>query len=118
MDTIHELACQLTEAVKSSQEYIRYKEAHLILKNNANHLAIAKDYIQKQMALQAKQMTGQELSEQEAQAYNTLTETIMGIPEIAEYFQAQMQFGIIYQTIMDELNTTIDFDLNLFGDDV
>ncbi len=118
MDTIRELACQLTEAVKSSKEYIRYKEAHLILKNNHNHMAITKDYIQKQMALQAKQMAGQELSDEEARAYNTLTEKVMAIPEIAEYFQAQMQFGIIYQTVMDELNTTIDFDLSLFGDDV
>ncbi|MEF9918876.1 MAG: YlbF family regulator, partial [Eubacterium sp.] len=65
--------------------------------------------------IQTKQMLGQELSEEEIEAYNTLTTSVLGIPEISEYFQAQMYFGIVFQDVMNIIGKAVDLDMGMFG---
>ncbi len=113
---VYDEANGLAAALKESNEYNKFKEAEKKLKENPEYFAMAKDYAQKQMAVQAKQMMGQELTDDEIASYNALTTSVLGIPVIAEYFQAQMYFGMVFQDIMDIISKAVDLDMGLFQD--
>lgn len=112
---VYDEANSLAKALKESNEYKRFKEAEEKLKTDEKHYEMAKDYAKSQMGLQSKQMMGQELSQEEIEAYNNLTTTVLGIPAIADYFQAQMYFGVIFQDVMDIISKAVDLDLGLFN---
>lgn len=113
---VYDEANNLAQALKESNEYQNFKAAELKLKADEEHYAMAQDYAKKQMGLQTKQMMGQELTEEEVEAYNSLTASVLGIPIIAEYFQAQMYFGIVFQDIMDIISKAVDLDMGgMFG---
>lgn len=113
---VYDEANNLAQALKESNEYQNFKAAELKLKADEEHYAMAQDYAKKQMGLQTKQMMGQELTEEEVEAYNSLTASVLGIPIIAEYFQAQMYFGIVFQNIMDIISKAVDLDMSgMFG---
>lgn len=109
---VYDEANDLAKALKESQEYKKFKDAELNLKTNEEHYAMARNYAQKQMTLQAKQMMGQELSDDEIETYNSLTSSILSVPSIAAYFQAQMQFGVVFQDVMDIISKAVDLDMN------
>ncbi|MEG0376955.1 MAG: YlbF family regulator [Eubacterium sp.] len=112
---VHDEANNLAKALKESNEYKTFKEAEEKLKAHGEYFEMAKEYAQKQMGVQTRQMMGQELSEEEIETYNSMTTTILGIPEIAEYFQAQMYFGIVFQDVMDIIGKAVDLDMGMFG---
>ena len=59
-------------------------------------------------------MMGQELTEEQISAYNALGNTVMGVPEIAEFFQSQMHFSVIFNDITDIIAKAVDLDMGLF----
>lgn len=107
-------ANDLAKALKESTEYKNFLAAKEKLEKDPQKFEMAKDYIRKQMEFQSIQMMGQELSEEQVKSYNTLADTIMGITEIAEFFQAQMYFSVIFQDITDIIAKAVDLDLGLF----
>lgn len=113
---VYDEANSLAQALRESDEYKRYKEAEASLKQDKERWNIARDYAKKQMGMQSKQMMGQELTPEEVSAYNTLTQTVLGIPAIADYFQSQMYFGMIFQDIMGIISDAVDLDPGFFED--
>ena len=114
---VYDEANSLAQALRESDEYKRYKEAEASLKQDKERWNIARDYAKKQMGMQSKQMMGQELTPEEVSAYNTLTLTVLGIPAIADYFQSQVYFGMIFQDIMGIISDAVDLDPGFFEDD-
>ncbi|MGI6108798.1 MAG: YlbF family regulator [Eubacteriaceae bacterium] len=114
---VYDEANNLAKALRESDEYKRFKEAETTLKQDNERWKIASDYAKKQMAMQSKQMMGQELTEDEINAYNTLTQTVLGIPVIADYFQSQMYFGMIFQDIMGIISEAVELDPGFFSDE-
>jgi len=113
---VYDEANNLAKALKESNEYKTFLEAKIKLEKDADKYDMAKDYMRKQMEVQSMQMMGQELSEEQISSYNTLANTIMGIPEIAEFFQAQMYFSVIFQDITDIIAKAVDLDMGLFDE--
>src|SRR5665647_3779481 len=103
---VYDEANSLAKALKESTEYKNFLTAKQKLEKDPSKYDMAKDYIRKQMQAQSMQMMGQEMDEEQINSYNTLANTIMGIPEIAEFFQAQMYFSVIFQDITCLLYTS------------
>lgn len=111
---VYDAANDLAKALSESDEYKRFKDAEEKLKENEAHFEMAQDFAKKQMEVQTKQMMGQELSEDEVAAYNSLTATVLGVPNVAEYFQTQMYFGVIFQDVMDIISKAVNLDLGMY----
>ena len=111
---VYDEANSLAKALKESNEYKNFLTAKEKLEKDPVKFDMAKDYMKKQMEAQSMQMMGQELTEEQINTYNTLANTIMGIPEIAEFFQTQMYFSVIFQDITDIIAKAVDLDMVLF----
>ena len=111
---VYDEANRLAKALKEANEYKNFLKAKEKLEKDPKKFDIARDYIRKQMEVQSMQMMGQELTEDQISSYNTLANTIMGMPEIAEFFQAQMYFSVIFQDITDIIAKAVDMDMGLF----
>jgi cell fate (sporulation/competence/biofilm development) regulator YlbF (YheA/YmcA/DUF963 family) len=111
---VYDEANSLAKALKESTEYKNFVAAKEKLEQNPEKYEMAKDYMRKQMEIQSFQMLGNELSEEQIASYNTIANTIMGIPEIAEFFQAQMYFSVVFQDITDIMAKAVDLDMGLF----
>lgn len=111
---VYDEANSLAKALKEANEYKNFLKAKEKLEKDPKKFDIARDYIRKQMEVQSMQMMGQELTEDQISSYNTLANTIMGMPEIAEFFQAQMHFSVIFQDITDIIAKAVDMDMGLF----
>ena len=111
---VYDEANNLARALKECAEYKNFVAAKEKLEQDPEKFEMAKDYMRRQMEIQSFQMLGNELSEEQITAYNTLANTIMGIPEIAEFFQAQMYFSVIFQDITDIMAKAVDLGMHLF----
>ncbi|MGL4606805.1 MAG: YlbF family regulator [Eubacteriaceae bacterium] len=111
---VYDEANNLAKALKESTEYQNFQAAREKIEKDPSKYAMAKDYMRKQMELQSMQMLGQELTEEQISAYNVLAETVVGVPELAEFFQAQMYFSIIFQDITDIIAKAVDLDMGIF----
>ncbi|MBC3899605.1 YlbF family regulator [Acetobacterium malicum] len=111
---VYDEANNLARALKESTEYKNFLAAKEKLEQDPEKYEMAKDYMRKQMEIQSFQMLGNELTEEQITAYNTIANTIMGIPEIAEFFQAQMYFSVVFQDITDIMAKAVDLDMGLF----
>ncbi len=114
---VYDEANNLAKALGESDEYKRYKAAENALKDDEKNLAIAKDFAQKQMDMHTKQMMGQQPTEEEIEAFNTMAQAAMGIPVINEYFQSQMYFGMIFQDIMNIITNAVELDMDILSDE-
>lgn len=115
MNNIYDEAGVFAKTLSQTPECLRFKEAQARLKQQPENYTKAKDYLGKQMAIQTRQLMGQQLSDDEIQSFNQLTASILAIPEIADFFQAQMGFGKVFQDIMKIINDAAGFDMDLFG---
>ncbi|HAZ05865.1 MULTISPECIES: YlbF family regulator [Acetobacterium] len=111
---VYDEANNLARALKECTEYKNFVAAKEKLEQDPEKFEMAKDYMRRQMEIQSFQMLGNELSEEQITAYNTLANTIMGIPEIADFFQAQMYFSVIFQDITDIMAKAVDLGMHLF----
>lgn len=114
---VHDEATNLARALKESKEYQDFNEAKKALEKEPEKFKMARDYMKKQMEAQSLQMMGQELTEEQIESYNALSNTIMGIPVIAQYFQAQVQFSIIFQDVSDIIAKAVDLDMGIFDEE-
>lgn len=115
MSNIYDEANQFAKTLAATPECEHFLSAQRKLKENPDSFQKAKDYLGQQMAIQTRQMLGQQLDDDEIQSFNQLTTTVLAIPEIAEFFQAQMAFGKMFQDIMKTINDAAGFDMDLFG---
>ena len=111
---VYDEANNLARALKESTEYKNFVAAKEKLEQDPEKYEMAKDYMRKQMEIQSFQMLGNELTEEQITSYNAIANTIMGIPEIAEFFQAQMYFSVIFQDITDIMAKAVDLGMHLF----
>ncbi|MBI4855722.1 MAG: YlbF family regulator [Acetobacterium woodii] len=111
---VYDEANSLAKALKESTEYKNFVAAKEKLELDPEKYEMAKDYMRKQMEIQSFQMLGNELSQEQITSYNAIANTIMGVPEIAEFFQAQMYFSVVFQDITDIMAKAVDLDMGLF----
>lgn len=115
--SVRDEARKLAKGLKESPEYKRFVETKETLEKDAQKFETTKDYLRKQMEIQSFQMLGNELSDEQIRAYNVLADTVMGIPEIANFLQAQMEFASVFKEVTDIMVEAVDLKLGLVDDD-
>lgn len=115
MENIYDLTDQFAKALAATPECANFKAAQQKLRENpALHQQVA-DYLKEQMMVQTRQAMGQTLSDDEIAAFNEKTVAIMGNPEVAGFFQAQMAFMPIFQDIVTKISDAAGFDPDMLG---
>ncbi|QDX92757.1 YlbF family regulator [Brevibacillus laterosporus] len=98
-DKAHELA----RAIKESDEYKTFLTAQQNVSADPEASRMLADFRQKQFEFQMKQMSGQELGQEEIEQIQKLYETIQLHPEIRKVLEAERMLG----QIMEDVNRII-----------
>ena len=107
---VYEEAHSLSKAIKESEEYKQYKAAADKVKENPELDKMMKDFLDKQLAMQTKQMLGEEVSADIMESIQKLSGIVMADPVAAEYLQCQMRFSIMIQEVYKILGDVISLD--------
>lgn len=96
---VYDAAHNLSGAIKESQEYKDYISWKEKIDANPELSNMINDFEAKQMELQAKQMTGGEITEDAQKTIQDLYGIVMKDPSAAGYLQAQMRFSIMMSDV-------------------
>lgn len=104
---VYEEAHSLKKAIKESEEYKQYKAAADKIKENPELDKMMKDFMDKQIEMQTKQMLGEEASAEVMESIQKLSGIVMADPAAAEYLQCQMRFSLMVQDVYKILGEAI-----------
>ncbi len=107
---VYEEAHNLSNAIKQSEEYKQYKAASDKVKENPELDKMMKDFLDKQIQMQTKQMLGQEVEGEIMESIQKLSGIVMSDPVAADYLQCQMRFSIMIQDVYKILGDVITID--------
>lgn len=107
---VYEEAHNLSNAIKQSEEYKQYKAASDKVKENPELDKMMKDFLDKQIQMQTKQMLGQEVESEIMESIQKLSGIVMSDPVAADYLQCQMRFSIMVQDVYKILGDVITID--------
>ncbi len=107
---VYDNAHNLARSIKESNEYQEYARIKAEVSENAELSQILNDFQQKQYALQAQQMLGQDISPDMMSQVQELMQIIMRDPQAARYVQAEMVFSKLIADIYGILGEVIKFD--------
>lgn len=107
---VYEEAHNLSKAIKESEEHKQYKAAADKVKKNPELDKMMKDFLDKQIAMQTKQMLGEEVSADIMESIQKLSGIVMADPVAADYLQCQMRFSIMIQDVYKILGDVITLD--------
>lgn len=105
-DKAHDLA----RSLKESQEYKEYAKIKAEVSLNPELSDMLNNFQEKQYALQAQQMMGQDFTPGMMEQVQELMQIIMRDPLAAQYVQAQMIFSKLVADIYGILGEVIKFD--------
>lgn len=105
---VYEEAHNLSRAIKESEEYKYYKAAADKLKEKPELDKMIKDFMEKQIKIQTKQMLGEAVEESQLSEIQRLSAIVMQDPLAAEYMQCQMRFSIMAQDVYTILGETLN----------
>lgn len=105
---VYEEAHNLSRAIKESEEYKLYKAASDKLKEKPELDKMIKDFLEKQIKLQTKQMLGEETDGNQMEEIQKLSAIVMQDPTAAEYLQCQMRFSIMAQDVYNILGESLN----------
>lgn len=107
---IYDKLYELTNAIKSSAEYQRYKYAAQKVDSNPTHSQMLRDYLKVQMQIQMAKMMGTEPSQEVIEQFNMLYTAVSPIESIGEFMQAQAYFSGIVDDIMKAITDATKID--------
>jgi cell fate (sporulation/competence/biofilm development) regulator YlbF (YheA/YmcA/DUF963 family) len=97
--SVYDLANNLEKELKESEEYEKYLEKRKKVLSNKKTKEMLLDFQQEQMKLQAKKMSGEDLSEEDTEKLEELRELIDLNSDIKEYLQAEYRVNILLNDI-------------------
>lgn len=103
MVNLYDIANELEKAIRESEEFNAVKSNYEKVNNDETSKVIFEDFRTIQMTLQEKQMTGQEITEEDIQSANELAEKIEKDENISNLMQAEQRMG----QIIDDVNRIV-----------
>lgn len=103
---VYDEAHNLERAIRESQEFKEFDAARQKVKANPELDKMLTDFAEKQIAIQAKQMMGEEVVPEAMEAVQKLYGIIASDPLASEYLQTQMRFTIMMQDVYKILGET------------
>ncbi|MFW5998529.1 MAG: YlbF family regulator [Halanaerobiaceae bacterium] len=101
--SLYGTANRLAREIKNSDEYTEYQEIREKIMANESTKEMLQDYMQKQMRLQQKQMSGQELSEEEKNELENLKSLVDLNNDIQKYLQAEYRMSVMLNDLQEIL---------------
>ena len=99
--SVYDLANKMAKEIKNSDEYKEYLEKKKKIMQNEKTKQMLKDFQQEQMKLQAKQLSGEDLNEEEKQKLEELRELVDINNDIKKYLQAEYRVNILLNDIQN-----------------
>ncbi len=96
---VYDQAHGLAQAIKESDEFKDYQAQKAVLDQNEELAKIVSDFQQKQLEMQAKALTGEEMDGDFQTKVQELYGIIMQDPLAAQYMQAEMRFSIMMNDV-------------------
>ncbi|MBS5334777.1 MAG: hypothetical protein DBY08_02300 [Clostridiales bacterium] len=100
---VYDQAHGLAQAIKASEEYKQYDMVRQQVKANAEIDAMIKDFQAKQFEMQAKQMTGQQMTQEDVESIQQLYGIMLKDPLSAHYVEAEMRFSLMMKDVYEIL---------------
>ncbi|MCQ2555622.1 MAG: YlbF family regulator [Clostridia bacterium] len=98
---VYDDAHRLAAAIKNSNEFKDYENAQKLLDSNPSLSAMMKDFQEKAMEMQLKQMSGEEISADMNAQMQQLYGIVMQDPMAAQYMQAELRFSVMMKDVID-----------------
>jgi cell fate (sporulation/competence/biofilm development) regulator YlbF (YheA/YmcA/DUF963 family) len=106
---VYDLAHRLARKIKETEEYMEYLEIRKKVMENEKTKEMLLDFRKEQFKLQAKQISGQEITEEEKEKLNNLRQIIDLNANIKKYLEAEYRVGVL----LDDLQEILFGDLEI-----
>ncbi len=100
---VYDQAHQLAAAIKESEEYKHFKAAEEQLKTKPDLEKMIKDFQEKSMEIQLKQMSGEQPDAEDMQKLQQLYGIVAMDPIAASYMESDMRFSIMMKDVYEIL---------------
>ena len=108
---VYDEAHNLERAIKESEEFKQYDAARKKVEANPELKKMLDDFMQRSIELQAKQMAGEELTQEMMQAAQQMSAIVMSDPLAAEFMQCEMRFSLMMQDVFNIISEAIDMKM-------
>lgn len=98
---VYDQAHGLAQAIKASEEFKQYDQAKQQIKANEELEKMIKDFQGKQFEMQAKQMSGQQITPEDLSGVQQLYAILLKDPLAARYVEAEMRFSIMMKDVYE-----------------
>src|SRR5690625_3991189 len=99
MSNIHDSAYVLENAIRDSEEFIELKEAFETVMNDATAKEMFDNVRDTQMALQEKQMQGEESSGEEVEKARQVVELVQQHEDISQLIEAEQRLNLVINDV-------------------
>ncbi|WP_295361152.1 YlbF family regulator [uncultured Pseudoramibacter sp.] len=106
---------EFTKKLENSPECMRFKAAQQKIDAVPEMKEKVEAYLREQAMTQARQAMGMPLSQEEIEKFNQKTRELLTIPEVAEFFQAQMAIMPVLKTLAERIAGAVGFDSSAFN---
>lgn len=107
--SVYNLANKLAREIKDSDEYQNYLKIRKKIMQDENTLEMLKDYQKQQMNLQSKQLSGQDITEEEKENLQKIQNLVNLNNDIQEYLEAERRINLM----LSDLQRILFSDLKL-----
>ena len=107
---IYDKLYDLTNTIKNSAEFQRYKYAAAKVEENPTHAQMLKDYLTVQTQIYMAKTMGTEPPQNVIDQFNMLYTSVSNIESINEFMQAQAYFSSIMDDVMKAISETVNID--------
>ena len=97
--SVYDLANRMARQIKKSDEYKEYLKKREKVVSNEKTKEMLLDFQQEQMKLQAKQLSGEDLSEEEKEKLENLRELVELNSNLKQYLQAEFKVNVMLNDI-------------------
>lgn len=109
---VYDQAHQLAKAIKESEEFKQFDATKKKIEANPQLDQAIKDFMKKQLEMQAQQMMGQQMDQEQFNQLQQLSMILMQDPTAAEYLQNQMRFSMMMSDVYKIVGEVADFGLD------
>ena len=104
---VYEEAHNLAKAIRESEEFKQFDTMQKLIDSDPKVSAQVKDLTERQLKLQARQMSGENVQSDLMQLSQEMSAIMMQIPAVAQYMQNTMRFSLmmndVYKIITDAI---------------
>lgn len=104
---VYDEAHNLEKAIRESEEFKQMQVVQEKVNANPELKKVLDDFHQKQLAVQTKQMMGEEIGSEVMQSVQELYAVVAKDPLAAEFLQCEMRFGVMMQDVYKILGDVV-----------